>query len=439
MKKVLLTWLVKIGIGLLIVALVGGGGFGLATYLQQKNSQTKPTPEITSSKEAVFIAETYQVLADNYWEKLTDEQLSELFFKALSRSYGPQGEIEEKNLKSVTGLVDSLVKNQPNLDHSDLLAQALDLVLQNLKPFGRSRLYLEQDTKALEERVSNIDPKTDLFATLGTTQTASDTAIAQAYDQKKQEINKTATDEAEKALKLAEVDRAYQAVGDQESRNRYAQTGIEPTISGKNLGEGIFYVKIKQFSPTTVQDLASILQKMPTQELGSSLIIDLRDNFGGAIDGLPYFLGPFIGNNQYAYQFFSKGKTTDFKTKVDKLKELENFKKVIVLINENTQSSAEVMAGVLKKYNTGVLVGSKTKGWGTVERVFPLKSTLSADKKFSLFLVHSLTLDDTGKPIEENGIMPDIDTTQNNWQTKLGAYFFDGALNTQVAKLINEK
>ena len=111
----------------------------------------------------------------------------------------------------------------------------------------------------------------------------------------------------------------------------------------------------------------------------------------------------------------------------------------MVLINGQTQSSAEVMAGTLKKYRVGVLLGTKTKGWGTVERVFPLKSTLSADKKFSLFLVHSLTLDDAGKPIEENGIMPDIDTTQNNWQTKLGAYFSDEALNAQVTKLINEK
>jgi len=415
---------------------VGGGGFGLATYLNQKNSQAKPTPETNSSQEAIFIAEAYQVLSDNYWEKLTDEQLSELFIQAISRFYGPQPEIEEKNVQGLTKLVDNLVKNQLTLDHPNFLAQSLDLVLQNLKPFSRSRLYLEQDTKALEEKVSNIDPKTDLFATLGTTRTASDTAIAQAYEQKKQEIGQTATNEAEKALKLAEIDRAYQAVGDQASRQRYAKTGIEPTILGKNLGSGIFYVKIKQFSPTTVEDLASILQKMPTQESGSSLIIDLRDNFGGAIDGLPYFLGPFIGNNQYAYQFFSRGKTTDFKTKVDKLKELENFKKMIVLINENTQSSAEVMAGVFKKYNTGVLVGSKTKGWGTVEKVFPLKNTLSADKKFSLFLVHSLTLDDTGKPIEENGITPDVDINTTNWEKRLLGYFNDTNLVNETKKII---
>ena len=99
------------------------------------------------------------------------------------------------------------------------------------------------------------------------------------------------------------------------------------------------------------------------------------------------------------------------------------YKKVIILIDENTQSTAELFASVLKKYNVGVLIGRRTKGWGTVERIFPIKQQIDPNETYSVFLVHSLTLREDGQPIEENGVEPTISIDDPDWKNQLFAYF----------------
>ena len=208
---------------------------------------------------------------------------------------------------------------------------------------------------------------------------------------------------------------------------------------GDSLSDSIYYVKIGKFSPTTVEDLVNILASMPKNNQGQALVLDLRNNVGGAIDGLPYFLGPFIGKGQYAYQFFSQGETEDFKTVTDRVEQINSFKQIVVLIDGGAQSSAEVMAAVLKKYHVGVLVGFTTKGWGTVERVFPLENQLSEDMTHSIFLVHSLTLNEVGEPIEGEGVTPDIDVTVKGWQQELLGYFNNQELVSEVEILLSQK
>lgn len=399
-------------------------------------TQSIETKELPSSVQVEFTMSVYTTIKDNYWQVLSEEQLSQLFAQALSQTYGTQPELKEKNLSALESLVADLVKNNPNADHETLLAQTADLVLSSLQPAGRSRLYSQTQTTELKDRVANRDTQTDLFDSLGVSKTASDAAVQEAYQEKTQQIEKTASSAAEKSQQLAEVDRAYQALHSTENRERYAETKVEPTISGKSLASGIFYLKIKQFSPTTVEDLLQIIKQNQAQAVGPNLILDLRGNFGGAIDGLPYFLGPFIGNNQYAYQFFSQGKTSDFKTKIGWLKEFEPFKRIVVLVDADTQSSAEVMAATLKKYRAGVIVGTTTKGWGTVERVFPLEKQLSDKTVYSVFLVHSLTLDEAGNPIEGVGVQPQVSVSDPNWKSQLEAYLPDNTLITEVGKLV---
>lgn len=104
----------------------------------------------------------------------------------------------------------------------------------------------------------------------------------------------------------------------------------------------------------------------------NTLILDLRDNIGGAIDGLPYFLGPFIREDQYAYQLLQQGQKEDFKTQTGWLLGLVKFK--------------------------------------------------------SVFLVHHLTLREDGQPIEGQGVNPDVNIQDSNWQQQLFAYFSDPSL-----------
>ncbi len=393
--------------------------------LQQQSSSTE-------NKYLAFLREVREVINDNYWQELNDNQFLDLHVKALEKvtaqPYGNQlqsfTDFDQEFIQVLERIGDPTQKQQ-------LTTQLADVVLANLKPFSRSRLYSQQKKQELANRVNNIDPKVDHYQALEVTTDASQEEINQAYQQQKQELEQQNTPEAKE--QLTQVEAAHQTLNDETNRARYDESGVNPTMEWRLLNPKVFYLKIKKFSPTTVQELAEVAQKVDDRgpEL-NTLILDLRGNVGGAIDGLPYFLGPFIGNNQYAYQFIQQGETTDYKTKTGWLPSLVRYKKVVILIDEQTQSSAEVMASVLKKYNVGVLVGTTTKGWGTIERVFPLDNQLSDQEEYSLFLVHHLTLRADGQPIEGNGISPDININQPDWEKHLNHYYFDPDVITTV-------
>jgi C-terminal processing protease CtpA/Prc len=117
------------------------------------------------------------------------------------------------------------------------------------------------------------------------------------------------------------------------------------------------------------------------------------------------------------------------------LASLVQYKKVVILVDEGSQSTAEVMASVLKKYNVGVLLGRKTKGWGTVERVFPLQTKFDDNESYSAFLVHTVTLREDGLPIEGNGVEPMISIDDKNWTNQLLEHFNSESLVSAVKEV----
>jgi len=408
------------------------GGLLISKYKSEwitKNSEPK-------NKYLTFLQEVRTVIQENYWGSLSDEVFIELHVRALEQIIAqPLGD-QIKTFKNLDDQILTTLDAFPDdSTKEEFTTQLADLVLANLEPFGRSRLYSKQLQQELTEKVSNIDPNIDHYQSLGIDPEATNQEINQAYQKKKETLQ--SDDSPESKQQLAQLELAQQTLSHQENRERYDKAGINPTMEWRLLSSRVFYLKIKQFSPTTVEELLEVTQKVDDEdEQLSTLILDLRDNIGGAIDGLPYFLGPFIGNNQYAYQMIQQSKITDFKTKVGWLPTLSRYKKVIVLIDNEVQSSAEVMADVLQRYNVGVLLGTTTKGWGTVERVFTLKNQVNQTEEYSVFLVHHLTLRSDGLPIESNGINPDIDITQPNWQKELLKYFNDDELVELVEKLV---
>jgi len=310
-----------------------------------------------------------------------------------------------------------------------------DMVLANLQPFGRSRLYVQKDEQELRDNVQN-KTETDYYQILGINKDAGSEKINQAVDEKKQIAQNDPTEENKAAYEQAQ--KAEQVLTDDRAKQLYDTDNIAPTMEYKLITPEIFYIHLTKFSPTTLEELQRVTEKVDSGDQLDTLIFDLRDNIGGAIDGLPYFLGPFIGNDQYAYQFYHQEEETDYKTKMGWMPSLIRYKKVIVLINENAQSSAEVMASVLKKYNVGVLVGRTTKGWGTVERVFKLDNQIDELEEYSMFLVHSVTLRADGQPIEGRGVDPTINVDDASWKQQLMDYFNSQEIVSAVETVWNK-
>ncbi len=93
------------------------------------------------------------------------------------------------------------------------------------------------------------------------------------------------------------------------------------------------------------------------------------------------------------------------------------------------------MASVLKKYNVGVLVGTTTKGWGTIEKVFSIENQIDEDEVSSMFLVHRVTLREDGQAIEGQGVDPMVSFNDKNWKRELSKYFGDTAIIEAVSEV----
>lgn len=107
------------------------------------------------------------------------------------------------------------------------------------------------------------------------------------------------------------------------------------------------------------------------------LIIDLRDNSGGYQTSVEEIAGLFIGNNK-VYMIQEDKDANEVVDYTDCKKTYDNFKNIVILINQNTASAAEVLTICLKEQLDNVtLVGTTTYGKGVVQSQFVLSNGAS--------------------------------------------------------------
>jgi biopolymer transport protein ExbD len=361
---------------ILIILILTIGGILVGYSLSSKNQKPQIQEQSQKNIYVEFISEIYDKIQENYWNKIPDEELANLFkLGAEKLTQAPQN-LSSADKNGVSQMIINIMDKLEETKRKEFAPQLAHLVLVNLKPFGRSALYVKKDEENLKNKVENVNPETGK---------------------------------------------------------------IEPTVSGELVRTDILHLYISKMSPTTVEDLKNETEKFDNIEGLNTLILDLRGNIGGSLDVIQYLLGPFIGPNRYAFELFQQADYDPFKTKLGWMPSLVRYKKVVILADNNTQSSAEVMLAALKEYNVGVFVGTKTKGWGTIEMVYELKNQINPDEKYSVFLVNHLTLRDDNQPIEGAGVEPTIDINDPKWKDKLNEYFNDNELIKAVEETWNKK
>jgi carboxyl-terminal processing protease len=125
------------------------------------------------------------------------------------------------------------------------------------------------------------------------------------------------------------------------------------------------YIKINRFAETTYKEFKSGLEKL--QKSGAkSLIIDVRENGGGYMEMAAEIADEFLKDKQLIV--FLKNR----KGRIDKTFATEkgSFEtgKVAVLIDENSASASEILAGAIQDNDRGIIVGRRSFGKGLVQR-----------------------------------------------------------------------
>lgn len=133
----------------------------------------------------------------------------------------------------------------------------------------------------------------------------------------------------------------------------------------------IAYVKLSSFTQTAFQSVQSELQKLEAEGMKYA-ILDLRNNGGGLLFEAVKIVNLFIPKGELVV--YTKGRiekeNREFKTK-----DIPLFPDIplVVLINENSASASEIVAGSLQDLDRAVIVGRQSFGKGLVQRTYDLK------------------------------------------------------------------
>jgi carboxyl-terminal processing protease len=147
-----------------------------------------------------------------------------------------------------------------------------------------------------------------------------------------------------------------------------------PTNSISNvlmLKPGIGYIRIKDFTATTVRELDEAIDKLKGQGM-QKLVLDLRQNPGGLLDAAVGVSDHFLDKGQMIV--YTKGRTPD--SAQDYLapgKHQHLDMPMVVVVNRGSASASEIVAGALQDHDRAIIVGETSWGKGLVQSVYTLQ------------------------------------------------------------------
>ncbi|MCR0482430.1 S41 family peptidase [[Clostridium] innocuum] len=185
------------------------------------------------------------------------------------------------------------------------------------------------------------------------------------------------------------------------------QDSVYSSVNGKT---GI--LELDTFAETSGEEVKSHLESLKKDGC-ENLILDLRDNTGGYLKSTQEIASYLLPDNTVIFREETKdGTKEDYKTISGY--EQYKYKKIVVLVNGDTASAAEVLTAALREHLGATVVGEKTYGKGTVQ--VPL--TFKDGTMFKYTTAEWIT--PKGEKINGKGITPDV-------QVKLDEAFYTSA------------
>lgn len=173
------------------------------------------------------------------------------------------------------------------------------------------------------------------------------------------------------------------------------------SVRSRELEPGFGYLRVTQFQIHTGNDAEKQLKNLVAgKEPLRGLILDLRNNPGGVLNGAQQVADLFLDGGNIVY---TQGRDTTEQQRLNALPgDLLNGLPIVVLVNAGTASASEIVAGALQDQRRAVIVGMPTFGKGSVQTVFPL----AQDRALKLTTARYFT--PNGRSIQAQGIAPDI-------------------------------
>jgi len=157
---------------------------------------------------------------------------------------------------------------------------------------------------------------------------------------------------------------------------------------------GIGYIHVTNFQETTSHEVGEALDKLTADAPLNGLMIDLRGNPGGLLNEAVNMADKFLEKGQVVVSQHGRGGPDQ----VYRAAHGEDGPKypIVVLVNRNTASAAEIVSGALQDHDRALVVGETTFGKGLVQTVYPI----AEDTGLALTTYHYYT--PSGRLIQRN-------------------------------------
>ena len=199
------------------------------------------------------------------------------------------------------------------------------------------------------------------------------------------------------------------------------------SVKFKMIEPGYGYIRITQFQENTTAALANAVNQLYKNGPLKGLILDLRNDPGGLLNGAVGVSAVFLPANELVVS--TDGRAPDAKNKLyakpedyqtgreDELRNLPAGIKtvpMIVLVNGGSASASEIVAGALQDYKRATILGTQTFGKGSVQTVLPLPGNTAIKLTTARYYTPK------GRSIQAKGIEPDVEVEETPGSKKNG-------------------
>lgn len=214
------------------------------------------------------------------------------------------------------------------------------------------------------------------------------------------------------------------------NRQQILVSSVETTYETQN-GDKVAYLKLNQFGENTNEEwdtaVEDIAKRWKSGEI-KGMVLDVRDNPGGYLDGAVYTASEFIENGKLVVkQESTQGMNREYK--VQRQGRLLDIP-MTVLINGGSASASEILAGALRDHKRATIIGEKSFGKGSVQEALDLKGGAGLHVTIAKWILPN------GDWINGKGIEPEIkvanEVVEGNTLTKET----DAQLNKAIERVL---
>jgi carboxyl-terminal processing protease len=178
-----------------------------------------------------------------------------------------------------------------------------------------------------------------------------------------------------------------------------------PSVTWRSLDRApsVGYIHIQGFTERTDEEVIDAINGLKEKE-SAGLVLDLRDNYGGLISPAVDVASQFLRDGAVMIE---ERRNAEEKTYPVRPGGIALDSPMVVLINGNTASAAEIVAGALQDHERAPLIGERTFGKGSVQLIYDLSDGSS------LHVTTAIWLTPDRHRIEGRGLTPDVIATQS--------------------------